>query len=370
MGILKRVLICIYNLQGGGAEKVLINFLNLIDRDKFKVTLLVLKKEGIYISKVPSHIEVKYVFKTLFGKKISNKVLKIFKGELLHRIFVKGRYDVEISFLEGYPTKLISGSRFNSKKIAWVHADFSTYHWTNKFLKLEEEKKYYKKFHDIVCVSKECSKSFKDIFGFEEKLNIIPNVLDKNLESYNKFNFKNVFNEYQTTKILFVGRLEREKGVERLLCVFKDVLNRGYKNVILFFLGSGSLECKLKKFVYENNICDNVEFIPFKENIYDYILSSDYVIVPSYSESFCLVLAEAICLNKMCIATDTAGAREILDNGEYGLLVENSNEGIKNGIINVLEDESIKRAYESKIPNWSFNFGNKCILTKIYELLD
>ncbi|EIA23534.1 hypothetical protein SFB1_148G1, partial [Candidatus Arthromitus sp. SFB-1] len=51
----------------------------------------------------------------------------------------------------------------------------------------------------------------------------------------------------------------------------------------------------------------NVKFISFKYNVYDYILSSDYIIMPSYSESFSLVLAESIYLGKMCIATDTAG---------------------------------------------------------------
>ena len=107
MDILKKILICIYNLQGGGAERVLINFLNLIDEKKFKVTLLVLKKEGVYLDKVPSHIKVIYGFKTLFGRKISNKVLKFFDGKILHKIFIKEKFDVEIAFLEGYATKLI-----------------------------------------------------------------------------------------------------------------------------------------------------------------------------------------------------------------------------------------------------------------------
>ena len=113
----------------------------------------------------------------------------------------------------------------------------------------------------------------------------------------------------------------------------------------------------------------NVEFISFKEDVYNYMLSSDYVIVPSYSESFCLVLAEAIYLKKMCIATDTAGSREILDNGKYGLIVENSIEGIISGIMKVLEDNSLKSTYERSILDWSYNFENKYILERIYDLL-
>ena len=370
MGILKKILICIYNLQGGGAERVLVNLLNSIDHNKYSITLLVLRKEGIYLNKIPSYINVIYGFKTLFGRKISNKVLRFFNNKLLHKILVKDKYDVEIAFLEGYATKVISGSKYNNMKIAWIHADYETYHWTNDFFAFEEESTYYKKFQKIVCVSKTCLQSFKNIFGYEEKLTTIYNILDKNLESYDKIHFKNVFNTYKTTKIIYVGRLEKEKGVERLIHAFKEIIDCGYENVTLFLLGNGSLKEKLIQLVNDNNLNHNVKFIPFKDIVYDYILSSDYVIVPSFTESFCMVLAESIYLNKMAIATDTAGARELLNNGEYGLLVENSQKGIKNGILKVLEDQSLKNQYESKLSSWSCNFKGELIMEKIERLIN
>lgn len=358
-------------MQCGGAEKVLINILRLLDRKLFDITLLVLRREGTYLNKIPSDIKVIYGFKTLFGRKISNKVLKFFDNKILHKMFVKEKFDIEISFLEGYGTKIISGSKNCSKKIAWVHADFKSYHWTNKIFSLNEEKEYYSKFDKIVCVSENCSKSFKDIFGFEEKLNVIYNVLDKSLESYNKFNFKNVFESYKTTKIICVGRLEKEKGVERLLYSFKDVLNDvDKKNVTLFFLGDGSLKIKLEEIIDKYNLNGNVKIISFKENIYDYILSSDCVIVPSYSESFSLVIAESICLNKICIATNTAGARELLDNGKYGILVENSEEGIKFGLRKFLSNGFSKCKYESELLNWSYKFKAKSIMEDISNLIN
>lgn len=138
----------------------------------------------------------------------------------------------------------------------------------------------------------------------------------------------------------------------------------------MFLLGDGSLREKLEKIVNTNGLSENIKFISFKENVYDYILSSDYVIVPSYSESFCLVIAEAVCLNKVCISTDTAGAREILNNGEYGVLVENSEEGIKNGILKVLNEDFSKDKYESKLLKWSYNFKNESIMEKINELIN
>lgn len=357
-------------MQGGGAERVLINFLNLIDSKRFDVTLLVLRKEGVYLNKIPPNIKVIYIFKTLFGRKISNRVLRFFDNKILHKLFVRENFDVEISFLEGYPTKVISGSKLGSRKICWVHADFKDYHWTNEFFSKDEEKSYYEKFDKIVCVSKNCSHSFKTVFGLEEKLNIIYNVLDKNLESYDKINFKNVFESYKTTKLICVGRLEREKGVERLLYAFIDVLKEGFEDITLFFLGDGSLRGELQNIVDRNNLNESVKFISFKENVYDYIFSSDCVVIPSYSESFCLTLAESICLNKMCISTDTGGARELLNNGEYGLLVENSQEGIKNGIIKFLSKDFSKESYEIKLRDWSEKFKSGSIMNCIDVLIN
>lgn len=362
-------MICIYNLQGGGAERVLLNLLALLDKNTFNITLLVLKKEGIYISKIPSHINVVYGFKTFLGRKLCNRFLKFLPPRILYKIFVKQKFDFEISFLEGYSTKVISGSTFDSKKIAWVHADFENYHWTNSIFSLKEEMNYYSKFNNIVCVSEKCLKSFKNIFGFEEKLKLIYNVLNKNLENYDKIHFKNVFNDFKTPKIICVGRLEKEKGVERLLKIFiEEIKNFNYEGSLIF-LGEGSLKTPLKKLVEENCLSENVKFIGFKENVEDYILSSDYVIVPSYSESFCLVLSESICLGKICISTDNGGGTEILNNGECGLVVENSDEGIREAIVRVLCGERLKEIYEKNLDSWIVNFKSEVILEKIHELL-
>lgn len=370
MSNLKKILICIYNLQGGGAERVLINLLNSFADENYNVTLLVLRKEGIYLDKIPDKIRVIYGFKTLFGKKISNKVLSFFNSKILYRMFVREKFDVEISFLEGFSTKVISGSISDSKKIAWVHADFSNYHWTNKIFSYDEEKRFYSKFNDIVCVSKLCAKSFVDKFGFNDNIKIVYNLLDKNLENYTKIKFNNVFNKYKTTKITYVGRIEREKSVGRLIESFEEILNMGYKDITLFILGDGSLKEHLERYVSQNNLSDNVKFISFKENVYDYILSSDYIIVPSYSESFSLVLAESIYLGKMCIATDTAGAREVLKNGEYGLVVDNSKDGIKRGILKVIDNPKLKDEYISKMNMNDYEFNRMNVLKKIFDIIN
>lgn len=371
MGVkdLKTILICIYNLQGGGAEKVLINLLKLL-KYKYKVTLLVLRKEGIYLDKIPKGINVIYGFKSFLGNKFANKILKFLSSKRLYYMFVKQSFDIEISFLEGFSTKVISGSNSKSKKIAWVHADFKTYHWTSSIFTYDEERDIYNKYDTIVCVSNTCGKSFKEIFGFDNKIKIIHNLLDESLENYTNINFNNVFNVYKKTKILYVGRVEKEKGINRLIKAFQKIINLGYDNINLFIVGDGSLKDELKKYINNNKLNNIIKFISFKENIYDYMLSADYIVVPSYSESFSLVLAEAIYLNKLCISTDTAGAQEVLKNGKYGLIVHNSEEGIFKGLLDILNDNKLRERYILAMSNRNYDFSRNNVINKIYKLLE
>lgn len=71
---------------------------------------------------------------------MSRQIVKRFPAEILHKILIKKTYDIEIAFLEGDATKIISGAK--TKKICWIHTDMNHYQWSNKYYRnLLEEKK-------------------------------------------------------------------------------------------------------------------------------------------------------------------------------------------------------------------------------------
>ena len=136
---MKKLLIAIDSLGGGGAEKVLINLLNHLNPNKYSITLLLLFNEGVYLKDVPQHVEVKYLFNPKM-RKLIYKLFKYYPPQKIYKKYIKESYDIEIAFLEGSTTKLISGSpnRFSKKK-AWVHTDFSNHHWTVHYYRGDEE---------------------------------------------------------------------------------------------------------------------------------------------------------------------------------------------------------------------------------------
>ena len=104
----KRVLFLINSLRGGGAEKVLVNLVNCLDADKYDITVGVLFGDGVNKQFLHQNIKVKRFFKK--APKGFVYIAKLFSPSFLHRFFIKERYDVEISFLQGVCTRIIGGA--------------------------------------------------------------------------------------------------------------------------------------------------------------------------------------------------------------------------------------------------------------------
>ena len=109
---MKKVLIIIESLNGGGAEKVLFDIIKNFDREKYKIELLLLRNEGVYVDKIKKEgIEINYIFekrKDLFKYTIYRRgkslLLKIFYYIYFKWKYLKKhqkKYDIEIAFLEG-----------------------------------------------------------------------------------------------------------------------------------------------------------------------------------------------------------------------------------------------------------------------------
>ena len=115
-----KVLFFIHDLMHGGAEKVLVNLVNNMDKKKFDITVLCLFDEGVNKKYLNDDIHYKYVFKNTFrGNTI---FLKLFSPKTLYKKMIKDEYDIVISYLEGSCTRIIAGADNDLKKIAWVHA--------------------------------------------------------------------------------------------------------------------------------------------------------------------------------------------------------------------------------------------------------
>ena len=139
--------------------------------------------------------------------------------------------------------------------------------------------------------------------------------------------------------MLFVGNIIRRKNVESLLEA-KKIANSDYYLVIV---GDGPLFKKLNKKVEDENIRD-VIFTGSRNDVENIIPSCDVLVLPSFSESFGLVLIEALACGKPVIGSNVGGITEII-NENVGLLVNpNKVSSIASAIDKVINDEEYRIA--------------------------
>jgi glycosyltransferase involved in cell wall biosynthesis len=192
-------------------------------------------------------------------------------------------------------------------------------------------------------------KSLKSIFhGFIRNIEVVPN--GSNFDPFNNRKYVTKPEKNEIT-VSYLGNLFEKKGVLDLLHAAKTVLDK-HKNVKFRFAGPWTQqESRTKsqafRFIYENNLQSNVEFIGTvlnkdKEN---FLIDADIFAFPSWFEGFPLVILEAMAAACPIISTKEVGAiPEVVLDGVNGILVEKQNpKQIADAIIKLIEDPGLRR---------------------------
>ena len=336
-----KILFFIENLSSGGAEKVLRTLVNNMDQTRFDITVMTVWPEDAekYLAK-----GIRY--KSLYAEKNRFNRLR-YRAEaalnLTYPLHIPGGYDIEVAYLECGPTKIMAGST-NKKalKLAWVHCDL-TKKEADSAAFVSKCRPWYAKYHSVVCVCNSVRQSFETLFGTEFKTAVLYNINDET-EILSKTGLYSVEGA-ECPVVAAVGRLSYEKGNDRLVAACARLKNEGYA-FRCRIIGDGP-ECnRLRKMIADLNLHNEVELLGFQENPYPWMAASDMIICPSRFEGFSTVVTESLILGKPIVTTDCSGMKELLGDSEYGLITENSEEGIYQGLKKLLDDPELLAQYE------------------------
>ncbi len=396
----KKILIRIGSLRHGGAEKVLVTFLKNLPNDKYEIDLLLNLYSGKYLAEVPSWINVLYLNK---GEMITTnrlqdipqkafrvvyqKFLKKFPKFLYSNILKNKKYDVEFAAIHGFRDEILDSPIKSSKKIIWIHNDLRKtqfYNYTD-----EEIRKFFG-FDKILVISEQIQKDFENLAkNDDEKSRIVRiyNPLDTE-EILSKSEIRITNSDEKTTDrfvpcidnselrtrnsepiFVSVGTVFPQKGFDRLLKVHKKLLDEGFLHYILI-VGNGYDFENVKKLRDELGVAKTAEMIGFTDNPYPYFKNADYYMLSSRYEGFPTVLFEAITLKKNIIATDVSGVAEMLENGKLGLIVENSEEGIYEGMKKALTNPEIFEEFQRNLTDYKMPFNLENSVKKITTIID
>ncbi len=137
-----------------------------------------------------------------------------------------------------------------------------------------------------------------------------------------------------------IGRFDKQKGQLEFIEAIKNLKQKAphikYVLVGADTYGEEPIQRKILEYILDNDLHTHVQVRGFSDKIQDVMNALDIFIMPSYKETFGIVLVEAMASEKICIATNAGGPIEILNEGECGLLIEpKSIPAIEEGILEV-----------------------------------
>lgn len=373
---MKNILFFMETVDFGGAETVFTNIIKNINKSKFCIKVVTERDHELFTDEIKAAVPYDCFIKTErsavrdFWNKIVIKLSLVLSEKNIRKYFIRGNYDVEVAFCEGYSTKIIGNSgKKNCKKIAWVHTDVIKNPWSEKiFGSAEEEKKCYEKFDAIVCVAETMKESFIKKYGMAEKVHVLYNPLD--FESVIKKSAeKTDFNFGDGMKFVLAGTFIKIKGFDRFVNVCKRLKDDG-EHFSALIMGDGEEKENIKKIIAETNLGDTVKILDFQTNPYKYIAHSDVYVCSSYAEGYSTAVSESVALNVPVITTECSGMREIFGENECGIICENSEDGLYNAMKKVLNDPSLLKKFSTEEKKRANDFSLQKRVKAIEDFLE
>lgn len=367
---MKKILFMIPDLAGGGAEKVLVNLANNMDKEKFDITIKTLFDVGVNRDKLLPHIKREYCFKKQFRG--NSKLFLLFKPETLYKKFVKEHYDIVVSYLEGPTARIVSGcTDKDTKLVSWIHCKMETQKEASVgFRNFAEAKACYSRFNNTVCVSKMTMSYFKNTFSFEKPIEVLYNTIEtdeiyqKSMESVDDVVFdKDVFN------ICSVGKIAKVKGFKRLASVHKRLLDNNINNHI-YIMGVGEQQAEIEDYLKANNLTNTFTFVGYRQNPYKYVAKCDLYVCSSYSEGFSTSVTESLIVGTPVVTTNVSGMTEMFgENNEYGIVTENNESALFDGVEKMLTTPGLLEHYSKIALERGKNFSTEKTVKAVEEML-
>lgn len=368
---MKKILFGITSLTIGGAERVLVDLANELC-DDYDITILTIYSNGEFERSLSDKVKLKSLYNIQYKdlNKIQRKLIPLnilLNKKKIYKKYIKGKFDVEIAFLEGPITRIISVKDEDVNKIAWIHNDIGKVFGRDLKAKIKEniDEKIYKKFDKLIFVSKDNKESFEKVY----KNNIVKKEI-----IYNYINSDNIIKkaeepiieEFDRENINFVtvARLVEQKGIDRLINVHSRLIKEGHIHKI-WVIGEGPEYERLEEQINNNNVNETFKLLGKRQNPYPYIKKADYFCLLSYFEGYGMVLEEAKILGKNILITDTA-AREAVNGYEYATIIENS----ESGIYKALKEKIMQGKNDTIIENPIQSYNNKSIIEKVKKVLE
>ncbi len=367
------------SMEMGGVEKVVLSILHNLDPEKFDITVCLNLNQGELRNEFPAHVKKVYFTE---GKEDFSKNPLIHKLQLVRRRLMLARilknnkvsdrilgnkkFDIEIAPTYSAFSSVINSSNKASKKIGWFHSEINV-------LSLQplvaDILKHFPEFDHIIY----CSQKIKDLMHehypdlkYPQEsvvINAIPidEIKQKAEEKIEALPEGPVF--------VSVGRLHSRKGYHKLIDAHKRLIDEGFHHSIVV-VGSGEEMKNLTDQISKHSVQETFILLGNRMNPYPYVKNADYFILPSESEAWPLVIAEALILQKPIIATNTGDVGVMIKDQETGYLINYETDEMYSAMKKFLTDPELLSKIRKNLENIEDQFDNQKIFDTVESILE
>lgn len=364
---MKKILFLIHDLSVGGAEKVLVNLVNNLDRKKFNITLMALFDVGVNKQFLKEDIRYIGCFKHPIPG--NSHYMKLLSPKRLYKWLVKDDYDIVVSYLEGPCARIAAGAPSDTKVVSYIHISLPTEKDIAKpFRSFSEAKKCYQRANMMVYVSKTVMDTFQRVCPTEHN-KVLYNTIET--EEIIKKSQEKVESPFQNNTINWcgVGKLVTSKGFDRMLRIQKRLIDEGYKTHF-HALGTGELNKELQTWCHDNNIEQTVTFWGYQTNPYKYVANCDLYVCASHAEGFSTAATEALIVGTPVCTVEVSGMKEMLgENNEWGVVTDNDEEALYQAIKSLISDKTLLEHYKKKASERGEKFSKEATVKAVEKML-
>jgi glycosyltransferase involved in cell wall biosynthesis len=337
-------------LGSGGADRVTLNLLQGFNREKYQVSLALMKKEGILLSLVPADVPL-----IDMNKRSLYRVLPA-----LVSLYNTGGYDVVYCTSSGMSIPVIIASLVSSSKSALTVVSERSSMERRRLGGLKNKvifklKCWLTSKADYIVTVSDTLRSEVLQYTYAKENQVVRSynpIIPSNLSDLkNEHTYSAAFNT-PNKKVVAIGRLEKVKNMELALHTLQKIES---KNVSLFILGEGPLLENLKQLANTLEIADRIHFEGYVPNVYAYLSKADAFILTSNFEGMPGALIQALACGVPCVSRDChTGPAELITDGENGFLVAmDNNDRLVDCMNAILKDKNVvdlEKAKESVLP--------------------
>lgn len=371
----KRILFYIGTLEGGGAERVLIELLKNLNRDKYLLYIALNRPQGFFFDHIPP--DVKVLDRSSLYKD-NSKLFKRYFG--LSSVIRENKIELAMGFLPGANRSLLRSRLFTPGSIKMVINEQNNPSYISSAdrsllkEKLEQVEMafYYPKADGMVVASNGLKEYFMDAMNIHaKKIDVIYNMIDPAGLQKRAIEPISDFNLHDSRKtIVAAGRLTEQKAYDDMLEVFNKVNAEVPARLII--LGEGSDREQIEKKIRKLSLEDSVTMPGFVDNPFAYMSRADLYLSTSRWEGFHLTIAEAMACGTVPVATDCDyGPREIITDGINGrLLPVGDVAGLSDCIIELLQNQELRNRMSVQAKKRAEDFNTESIVHEYESLID